>query len=71
VSRSASAGRIIFAALPPNALASFFMLTSPSDGTTTQTGLPSTSAISVFSMREGATPSASAACRPMLSALES
>ena len=60
------AGRIIFAALPPKAAASFFMLTSLSDGTTTQTGLPSTSAISVFSMRRGSTPSASAACRPML-----
>ncbi|MGY4573516.1 hypothetical protein ACVWY5_006586 [Bradyrhizobium sp. USDA 3256] len=47
------------------------MLTSQSDGTTAQTGLPSTSAISVLSMRFGSTPSASAACSPMLSALES
>jgi hypothetical protein len=51
----------MFAALPANATASFFMLTSRSDGTTTQTGLPSTSAINVFSSRRGATPSASAA----------
>jgi hypothetical protein len=51
----------MFAALPANAAASFFMLTSRSDGTTTQTGLPSTSAINVFSSRRGATPSASAA----------
>jgi hypothetical protein len=51
----------MFAALPANAAASFFMLTSRSDGTTTQTGLPSTSAINVFSRRRGATPSASAA----------
>ena len=48
--------------------ASFFMLTSQSDGTTAQTGLPSTSAISVFSTRDGSTPSASAACSPMLAA---
>ena len=58
----------MFAALPPNAAASFFMLTSQSDGTTTQTGLPSTSAIRVFSTRCGSTPSASAACSPMLAA---
>jgi hypothetical protein len=61
VRRSASAGRIIFAALPPNAAASFFMLTSLSEGTMTQTGLPSTSAINVLSTRRGSTPMASAA----------
>ena len=44
------------------------MLTSQSDGTTAQTGLPSTSAISVLSTRAGVTPSASAACSPMLAA---
>ena len=63
--RSASAGLIMLADLPPSAAASFFMLTSLSDGTTTQTGAPSTSAIRVFSTRFGSTPSASAACRPM------
>ena len=42
------------------------MLTSQSDGTTTQTGLPSTSTISVLSTRAGSTPSDSAACSPML-----
>ncbi len=40
--RSASAGRIIFAPCRESAAASFFMLTSLSEGTTTQTGLPST-----------------------------
>ena len=55
----------MFADLPSSAAASFFMLTSQSDGTTTQTGCPSTSAIRVFSTRFGSTPSASAACRPM------
>ena len=44
------------------------MLTSQSDGTTTQTGLPSTSAISVFSTQRGSAPSAAAACRPIESA---
>ena len=48
VNRSASAGRIMLAALPRNAAASFFMLTARSEGTMTQTGLPSTSAISVL-----------------------
>ena len=41
------------ACLPPKAAASFFMLTSASDGTTTQTGLPSTVAISVLRTRSG------------------
>ena len=50
------------------AAASFFMLTSQSDGTTAQTGLPSASAINVLSTRSGGTPSASAACSPMLAA---
>ena len=54
--------------MAPKAAASFFMLTSRSDGTTAQTALPSASAISVFSIRAGVTPSASAACSPMLSA---
>src|SRR5260370_40321258 len=54
---------MIFALLPWNAAASFFMLTSRSDGTITQTGLPSTSAISVFRTRRGSAPSPAAACR--------
>jgi hypothetical protein len=54
--------------LPPKAAASFFMLTSRSEASTAQTGLPSTSAIKVFSMRRGAMPSASAARKPMRSA---
>ena len=53
VRRSASAGFIICADLPPKAAASFFMLTSRSDGTTTQTGLPSTSAIRVLNTCAG------------------
>jgi hypothetical protein len=68
VIRSASVGFIICAALPPNAAASFFIETSLSDGTMTQTGLPSTKAISVFRTRSGDSPKASAACMPTLSA---
>src|SRR5262245_54760603 len=49
-----AARRVIFAALAPKAPAGFFMLTSQSEGTTAQTGLPSTSAISVLSTREAA-----------------
>jgi hypothetical protein len=43
-------------------VASFFMLTSRSDGTMAQTGLPSTSAIRVFRTRRGSMPMASIAC---------
>ena len=71
VSFSALAGFIIAADFPPKALASFFIDTSLSEGTTTQTGLPSSSAISVFSTRDGCSPIASAACRPMRSAFGS
>jgi len=40
------------------------MLTSPSEGSTTQAGLPSTRMIRVFSTRCRGSPSASAACSP-------
>ena len=58
---SASARFIISADFPPKAAASFFIDTSLSEGTMTHTGLPSTRAIRVFSMRPGSSPKASAA----------
>ena len=69
--RSASAGGSIAASFAPAAAASFFRLTSASDGTSTQTTAPPAFAISVFSSRAGSTPSASAACMPMRAAFGS
>ena len=69
--RSASAAGSIAASLAPAAAASFFRLTSWSDGTSTQTVALPAFAIRVFSSRAGATPSASAACMPMRAAFGS
>ena len=63
--------KIALKVLPPRAAASFFMLRSLSDGRTAQTGFPSSSAIRVLSTRDGCSPKAAAACRPILAAFAS
>src|SRR5437764_1357899 len=69
--RVLSAAGNITASFTPAAAASFFRLTSASDGTSTHTTAPPAFAISVLSNRAGSTPSASAACRPMRAAFGS